>query len=141
MTDLLHRNARSVKVHNDCPKNPPSTPTHFATPLSRWRVVRLSRPPPLFAQAAASKLRASQQFVSCIHLSFVNFSVHLNPQTKNYRGRFGDSKCCNSTFVCPYIAGITVNDDQQNATILTYLFIPNQLYKFRAMSSPIIRST
>ena len=32
-------------------------------------------------------------------------------------------------------------DDQQDATILVYLFIPNQLYMFRAMSSPIIRST
>ena len=27
---------------------------------------------------------------------------------------------------------IIVNDDQQDATILTYLFIPNQLYMFRA---------
>ena len=36
---------------------------------------------------------------------------------------------------------LNVNDNQQNATILAYLFIPNQLYMFRAMSSPIIRST
>jgi len=36
---------------------------------------------------------------------------------------------------------IIVNDDQQDATILVYLFIPNQLYMFRAMSSPIIRGT
>ena len=35
---------------------------------------------------------------------------------------------------------IIVNDDQQDATILAYLFIPNQLYLFRGMSSPIIRS-
>jgi len=34
-----------------------------------------------------------------------------------------------------------VNDDQQDATILAYLFFPNQLYMFRAISSPIIRST
>jgi len=33
------------------------------------------------------------------------------------------------------------NYDQQEATILAYLFVPNQLYMFRAMSSPIIRST
>ena len=32
-----------------------------------------------------------------------------------------------------------VNDDQQEATILAYLCIPNQLYMFQAMSSPIIR--
>jgi len=34
-----------------------------------------------------------------------------------------------------------VNDDQQDATILVYLFIPNQLYMFRGMSSPNIGST
>ena len=45
------------------------------------------------------------------------------------------------TFVCPCIISITVYDDQQDATILAYLFIPNQPYMFRAMSSPIIRST
>ena len=43
--------------------------------------------------------------------------------------------------MCPCIVSIIVNDDQQDATILAYLFIPNQLYMFRAMSSPIIRST
>ena len=36
---------------------------------------------------------------------------------------------------------LIVNGDQQDATILVYLFIPNQLYMFRATSSPIIRST
>ena len=36
---------------------------------------------------------------------------------------------------------IIVNDDQQDATILAYLFIPNQLYMFQAMSLLIIRST
>jgi hypothetical protein len=44
------------------------------------------------------------------------------------------------TFVCPCIVGIIVNDDQQDETTLAYLFIPNQLYMFRAMSSSIIRS-
>jgi len=43
--------------------------------------------------------------------------------------------------VCPCIANIIVNDDQQDATILAYLFIPNKLYMFGAMSSPIIMST
>ena len=46
-----------------------------------------------------------------------------------------------STFMFPCIASITVNDDQHVATILAYLFITNQLYMFRATSSPIIRST
>ena len=45
------------------------------------------------------------------------------------------------TFVCLCIVSMTVNDYQQDATILVYLFIPNQLYMFRAMSLPIIRST
>jgi len=45
------------------------------------------------------------------------------------------------TFVCPCIVSIIVNDDQQDATILAYLFIPNKLCMFWAMSSPIIRST
>ena len=45
------------------------------------------------------------------------------------------------TFMCLCIVSIIVNDDQQGATILAYLFIPNQLYMFRAMSSPTIRST
>ena len=39
------------------------------------------------------------------------------------------------TSVCPCIANIVVNDDQEDTTILVYLFIPNQLYMFRAMSS------
>ena len=40
------------------------------------------------------------------------------------------------TFVYPCIVSAIVNDDQQDATILAYLFISNQLYMFRAMSSP-----
>ena len=51
---------------------------------------------------------------------------------------FPDSR--DLTFVCPCMFRIIVNYDQQVATILAYLFIPNQLYMFRAMSSPIIRS-
>ena len=46
-----------------------------------------------------------------------------------------------STFVCPCVVSIIVIDDQQDATILAYLFIPNQLCMFRAMFSPIIGST
>ena len=49
----------------------------------------------------------------------------------------------NLSFVCPWMFSIIVIDDQQVATILVYLFlfIPNQLYMFRSMYSPIIRST
>jgi len=39
------------------------------------------------------------------------------------------------------VSEMVVNVDQQDTTVLAYLFIPNQLYMFRAMSSPIIRST
>ena len=45
------------------------------------------------------------------------------------------------TFMCQGIANIVVNDDQLDATILAYLFLHNLLYMFRAMFSPIIRST
>ena len=34
------------------------------------------------------------------------------------------------------MVGMVVNDDQQGATIYAYLFIPNQLYMFRANTSP-----
>ena len=40
----------------------------------------------------------------------------------------------NVTFVCLCIASKIANDDQQDTTILVYLFIPNQLYMFRAIS-------
>ena len=48
-----------------------------------------------------------------------------------------EEECCHIYTV----ACIIVNDDQQDATILAYLFIPNQLYISGAMSSPIVRST
>jgi len=54
---------------------------------------------------------------------------------------FKDSSVMNLTFVRPCIVSIFVINDQQDATILDYLFIPNQLYMFRALYSPIIRST
>ena len=40
------------------------------------------------------------------------------------------------TYVCPCIFSIIVNDDQQDATTWVYLFIPNQLYMFRAIFRP-----
>ena len=36
---------------------------------------------------------------------------------------------------------LIVINDQQDATILAYLFTPNHLYMFWALYSPIIRST
>ena len=40
---------------------------------------------------------------------------------------------------CEELPNLIVNDDQQDATSLAHLFIPNQLYIFWAISSPIIR--
>ena len=45
-----------------------------------------------------------------------------------------------SVYIYITYSTIVIND-QQDATISDYLFIPNQLYMFRAMFSPIIRST
>jgi len=57
--------------------------------------------------------------------------LHVSPTHVFYADRQTDR----------YYEAIIVNDDQKDATILAYLFIPNQLYIFRAMSSPIIMST
>jgi hypothetical protein len=45
------------------------------------------------------------------------------------------------TFVCPCIFGINVSDEQVDASILDYFFIPNKLYMFRVKSSLTIIST
>ena len=43
---------------------------------------------------------------------------------------------CRTVHMLSYTYNYTiVNDDQRDATILAYLFIPNQLYMFRTMSS------
>ena len=54
-----------------------------------------------------------------------------------------DIVCCflDINIILGTIMFVIVNDDQQDAVILAHVFIPNQLYMFRAMSSPIIRST
>ena len=46
----------------------------------------------------------------------------------------------NLTFVCPCIVSIIVNDDQQDATILVYLFIPDQLRRHRLKPVEMIRN-
>jgi len=42
------------------------------------------------------------------------------------------NSCYFLTFVYPCIVSVTLNDYQQDATILAYFFIPNQFYMFRA---------
>ena len=44
-------------------------------------------------------------------------------------------------FVCPCIFSIIRNWWPRRCNFLVYLFVPNQLYMFRAMFSPTIRST
>jgi hypothetical protein len=43
-------------------------------------------------------------------------------------------------FMCPCITSVIINDDQQDKIILD-LFISSLLYMFRAIPSPIVRST
>ena len=69
------------------------------------------------------------------------FTIYLYCMCGQQNLRFVTSVILDITSVCPWVVGIIVNDDQQDATILVYLFNPNQPYVFRAMSSPIIRST
>ena len=67
MINLLHRNEKFVTVYNKCSEIPPSTPVR----------VRRSRELMTFNDAGSSIQNASEKFVSCIHLSFVNFDLHL----------------------------------------------------------------
>ena len=55
--------------------------------------------------------------------------------------KIAGSLAINLTSACPCIIVITVINDQQDATMLACLFISNQLYMFRVLYSPIIRST
>ena len=66
------------------------------------------------------------EFVTCCFNSIRTCTVNILTST---------------TTIIYYLFNIIANDYQQDATILAYLFIPNQLYIFRAMSSPIITST
>jgi len=68
-------------------------------------------------------------------------SLQYNFEVDFYFDCFWPNSISHLTFMYPCIASIIVNDHQQYATILAYLFTPNQLYMFWALSSPIIRST
>jgi hypothetical protein len=52
----------------------------------------------------------------------------------------GQKDMTNLTFMCPCIASVIINDDQQDAVVFD-LSISSLLYKFRATLSPIIRIT
>ena len=61
----------------------------------------------------------------------------LNFSSRQGNEMYASISWCTSTMFVNTI----VNDDQKDATVLDYLSTLNYLYIFRAMSSPIIRST
>ena len=68
-------------VHDKRSKISPSPSVHFATRVRRSRVVS-SELIVMFLYAGSNIQNASEQPVSCVHLSLVNFALHLTPQTK-----------------------------------------------------------
>jgi hypothetical protein len=72
---------KSVTVHNTrkCSKIPPSASMHHAARVRRSRVARRS----LLFFAGNSIQNASDQFVSCIRLSYYKFRSASNPTNKN----------------------------------------------------------
>ena len=100
------------------------------------------------------KLASSEaMLVNFIHICNIRmkwvFQVCMKYLSRKYFTRFSISdrvslylatESCSSCNFPQMHTSTIVNNDQQDATILVYLFIPNQLYMFRAMSSPIIRS-
>jgi hypothetical protein len=86
-------NDKSVTVHNKrkCSKIPPSASMHHATRVRRSRGARRS-----FLFADRSIQNTSEQFVSCIHLSFYKFRCCIQRhKQKSNEIRSGDS---NSSF-------------------------------------------
>jgi hypothetical protein len=67
MINLLHRNENFVTVYNECAKIPPSTSVR----------VQRSRELITFIDGGSSIQNESEKFVSCIHLSVVNYDLHL----------------------------------------------------------------
>ena len=86
------------------------------------------------------------------YFNFVRHQINLKKIFSAFFGRYADKQPNGRVTERAILIGnlqsylhSVVTDDQQDANILVYLFIyifiPNQLYMFRAMSSPIIRST
>jgi len=79
MTDLLHRRDTFVTVHSKCLKIPPSAQMHFTAHVWGLYVVHLSLSSRLWGRGIQN---ASEQFISCIHLSFINLDLHPTSHTK-----------------------------------------------------------
>jgi len=85
MTNLLHRYNKFVTVRNTFSKNPRVKFSAFFNPCVKVACC----PPELIFEilrACSGVKNASEQFVSCIHSSFVSFALHPTPQTKKSNG-------------------------------------------------------
>ena len=82
MTNMLHVIKKNVAAHNKRAKISPSTSVLFATRVRILRVFFASELIFTFPYAGSSIQNISEQFVSCIRLSPVNFALRQTPQTK-----------------------------------------------------------
>jgi hypothetical protein len=68
-----------------------NTTTHCTLQLMRDDHVFLINVTVMFPYAGSSIQNASGQFISCIHLPFVNSALHPTPQQKSTGVTFGES--------------------------------------------------
>jgi len=83
MTNLQDINVKLLTVHNKYSKIPLSTSTHFATRVSRWPVVRLSRSQPLFVHPASSKMPASNSSAVSTFILYNSPFIQTHKQISN----------------------------------------------------------
>jgi len=95
MTNLLHRKDKFVTIHNECSETLLSTSMHNATCVQQLRAKLIFT----LLYADSSIQNASEQFISCIHLSFVNLVLHSTPLTKSNIVRSGDSNSSSSVTI------------------------------------------
>jgi hypothetical protein len=92
MTNLLHRKDKFVTIHKECLEIQPSTSMHIAARAQQLRVELIFT----FLYAGSSIQNVTEQFISCIHLSFVNLVLHSTPLTKSNIARSEDSNSSSS---------------------------------------------
>ena len=83
MINFFHRCEIFDAVHNKSLKFPPSTSIHFETRVGHSRVVGLVQLH--FVHAGSSNQNPGEQFVSCVHLSFVNFALRQTPGKRSLK--------------------------------------------------------
>jgi hypothetical protein len=82
MINLLHRNDRFVRVHNIYTKITTAKLSAFCISCAKTSCcVLVFR----FLYAGSSMQNTSEQFISCILFSFVNFALRLAPKNKNVK--------------------------------------------------------